>query len=106
MAWVSINSKRMKLALLLCPVLALFGCVNHFPASGVEDFAVVEPFLTPATPVSRPMAQQEPAVQPKKTLIQLEAEELRIRRDTSLSLPIRLQKLRDIWKQQLGVMGR
>lgn len=42
----------------------------------------------------------------RKTLVELEAEELRIRNDNSLGKKERMQKLREIWKQQLTVMGR
>jgi hypothetical protein len=41
-----------------------------------------------------------------KTLVALEAEELRIRQDASLTNEHRMQNLRDIWKQQLAVMGK
>lgn len=41
-----------------------------------------------------------------KTLVALEAEELRIRQDASLTNEHRMQKLRDIWRQQLAVMGK
>jgi len=43
---------------------------------------------------------------PRQKLIELEAEELRIRKDESLTKKERMQKLREIWKQQLEVMGK
>lgn len=41
----------------------------------------------------------------KKTLRQLEAEELRIREDASLTRKERLRRLHEVWKQQREVMG-
>lgn len=41
-----------------------------------------------------------------KSLVELEAEELRIRQDASLTRKERMRKLREIWKQQLAVMGK
>lgn len=43
---------------------------------------------------------------PRKTLGQLEDEELRIRKDQTLTKKERMQQLREIWKQQLAVMGK
>jgi len=43
---------------------------------------------------------------PRKRLIELEAEELLIRKDSSLTKKERMQKLREIWKRQLEVMGK
>jgi hypothetical protein len=48
----------------------------------------------------------EPSLSPRKKLIQLEAEELRIRKDASLTRAERMRKLREIWKQQLEAMGK
>jgi hypothetical protein len=47
-----------------------------------------------------------PRPAPRKTLIELEAEELRIRKDYSVSGPERMRRLRAIWKEQLAVMGK
>lgn len=43
---------------------------------------------------------------PRKQLIELEAEELRIREDASLTKKERMRKLRDVWQRQLAVMGK
>jgi hypothetical protein len=39
-------------------------------------------------------------------MVQLEAEELRIRNDSNLTRAERMQKLRAIWGQQLVLMGK
>jgi len=39
-------------------------------------------------------------------MVQLEAEELRIRKDPNLTRAERMQKLRAIWDQQLVLMGK
>lgn len=59
-------------------------------------------------PVPAPVqsASAAPAQTPRKSLIALEAEELRIRRDPSLTRAERMRKLRDIWQKQLAVMGK
>jgi hypothetical protein len=43
---------------------------------------------------------------PRKKLAELEAEELRIRKDPALDKKQRMEKLREIWKLQLEVMGK
>jgi hypothetical protein len=43
---------------------------------------------------------------PRKKLVELEAEELRIRKDPALDKKQRMEKLREIWKLQLEVMGK
>ena len=43
---------------------------------------------------------------PRKKLVELEAEELRIRKDPALDKRQRMEKLREIWKLQLEVMGK
>jgi flagellar biosynthetic protein FlhB len=43
---------------------------------------------------------------PRKTMVQLEAEELRIRNEPNLTRAERMQKLRAIWDQQLVLMGK
>ena len=47
-----------------------------------------------------------PAASAKKSLRELEAEELRIRKDASLTKEERMRKLREIWKLQLEVSGK
>jgi hypothetical protein len=42
----------------------------------------------------------------KKSLTELENEELRIRQDETLTKPERMRKLHEIWKQQLAAMGK
>jgi hypothetical protein len=42
----------------------------------------------------------------KKTMVQLEAEELRIRNEPNLTRAERMLKLRAIWNQQLALMGK
>jgi len=68
------------------------------PAAPVAPAVAVapEPRPAPAAPVA------EVAV-PQKTLRQLEAEELAIRADTSLTKQERMRRLHDIWKQQREV---
>lgn len=79
---------------------------------------------SPAVPSPAPAARQPvpvPAAQPvvvannaatadnktpRKSLAELEDEELRIRNDRSLTKKERMAKLRAIWKQQLAVMGK
>jgi len=46
------------------------------------------------------------ATSPRRALIQLEIEELRIRRDPTLTREERMRQLRDIWQKQLAVMGK
>jgi len=101
--------ERMKLPLLLFSMFALLGCVNTSSVGKVEDFAVVEAFLSTASAQIHQAPQSRKITVPvthKRSLVQLEAEELRIRRDPSLTPSQRMQKLRDIWKQQLAVMGK
>jgi len=74
---------------------------------------------SPAPPSPVPAAQQETSTtitavaqhtpfnpSSPKTLSELEAEELRIRKDASLTKTERMQKLREIWEQQLAVTGK
>lgn len=60
---------------------------------------------TPAVPVATAQIVSPDPPSPK-TLAELEAEELRIRKDASLSKSERMKKLHEIWKQQLAVTGR
>jgi hypothetical protein len=46
------------------------------------------------------------APSPRKSLIALEAEELRIRQNPALTREERMRQLRDIWQKQLAVMGK
>jgi len=79
------------------------------PVSVVAEAAPPPPSPTPSpTPVAL-LASSDSAGEtksPRKKLIELEAEELRIRKDQSLSKKERMEKLRAIWKQQLAVMGK
>ena len=56
------------------------------------------------TPVQTASLAASPS--PRKSLIALEAEELRIRKDPALTKDERMRKLRDIWQKQLAVMGK
>jgi hypothetical protein len=99
----------MKFPLFLLPIVLVAGCANRFSAGGVDDSAVVDAFLSNASAPLKPLHQSyKPPVQVSspRTLVQLEAEELRIRNDASLTRTERMQKLREIWRQQLVVMGR
>lgn len=58
----------------------------------------------PSAPAPMQTASASPS--PRKSLIALEAEELRIRQDTALTKEQRMRKLRDIWQKQLAVMGK
>jgi len=94
------------------------GAGDPAPPSAVPPTSVALPPNTAAAPAPQPIAADEPAAvlaanlptsavePPTKTLRQLEAEELRIRKDTSLTKPQRMQKLREIWKQQLELTGK
>lgn len=57
-----------------------------------------------ASAPSSPAAAFAPS--PRRALIALEIEELRIRKDPSLTRAERMRKLRDIWQKQLAVMGK
>jgi len=79
------------------------------PSPGPAAIVAAETESAPAPPEVVAVAANEAAAEtktPRKKLIQLEAEELRIRKDESLSKKERMQKLREIWKQQLEVMGK
>lgn len=69
--------------------------------TAIEVGAATSP--TPAIVVASNKSGSEP---PRKKLFELEEEELRIRSDASLSKKERMQKLREIWKQQLAAMGK
>ena len=78
------------------------------PAPRQSPSIVVAAAPTPA-PAPIVVAANAPAGEkktPRKKLIELEAEELRIRKDPALDKKQRMQKLREIWKQQLEVMGK
>jgi len=74
---------------------------------------VVEPSIAPKPSVStetlassaiKPTAKE--SKQGKRSLSELEDEELRIRQDTALPKAERLRKLHEVWKLQLAVMGK
>ena len=100
-------SLRMKLPLLIVLAMSCFGCVSR-QAALLDDGAIVEAFLGGYRSVvnsTRPLVM--PTHQsPRKTMIQLEAEELRIRNEPNLTRAERMQKLRAIWDQQLVLMGK
>ena len=100
-------SPRMKLPLLIVLAMSCFGCVSR-QAALIDDGAIVEAFLGGyRTVVSSPRPPVVPVHQsPRKTMIQLEAEELRIRNEPNLTRAERMQKLRAIWDQQLVLMGK
>jgi len=75
----------------------------------LDDAAAPASQLTAANESATALAANLPttAVEPlKKTLAELEAEELLIRKDASLSKAQRMEKLREIWKRQLEVTGK
>lgn len=81
------------------------------PAAPAEPSIVVAaaepaPAPTPATIVVAAATQTAEKKTPRKKLIELEAEELRIRKDPALDKKQRMEKLRAIWKLQLEVMGK
>lgn len=79
------------------------------PSPEPTPMVVAETETAPAPAEVVVVAANEAAAEtktPRQKLIQLEAEELRIRKDESLTKKERMQKLREIWKQQLEVMGK
>jgi len=92
------------------PVAVAQAVQDAAPAESQE--AAVSTPTAPAVPVvaSAPAPSPAPgapvvevATLPRKTLRELEAEELRIRADTSLTKQERMRRLHDIWKQQREV---
>lgn len=75
------------------------------PSVVVAD-AEPAPSPQPAAIVVAAAQQTAEAKQPRKKLIELEAEELRIRKDPALDKKQRMEKLREVWKLQLEVMGK
>jgi hypothetical protein len=79
------------------------------PTPEPVEAAAASPSPSPAAPAVAQVAANESASatkSPRRKLIELEAEELRIRKDPSLDKKQRMQKLREIWKLQLEVMGK
>jgi hypothetical protein len=94
------------------------------PAKDKTDARVRPPIIPKPKPAKRPSGSTtlylagvvpKPAPAPatvaavqtsRRGLIALEAEELRIRQDAALSQDQRTRKLREIWQQQLAVMGK
>lgn len=82
--------------------------------AGSVAAASVAPAPRPAPPEGRPAAVRAPraskvasaADQSRKSLVELEEEELRIREDANLTKAERMRLLREIWKQQLVVTGK
>jgi hypothetical protein len=97
----------MKLALLIVLAMSCFGCVSR-QAELLDDGATVEAFLGGyRSLVSSPQSSVVTGnYNPRKMMIQLEAEELRIRNEPHLTRAERMQKLRAIWDQQLVLMGK
>ncbi len=99
-------SNRMKFLLLIPLVMSCFGCVSR-QVPLVDDSSVVDAFFGSSQMVviaPKPSAPTGATI--KKTMIQLEAEELRIRNEPNLTRAERMQKLRAIWNQQLALMGK
>ena len=69
----------------------------------VAEVLAVAPAPAPQPASGPSVARVEP--EPPKTLRQLEAEELRIRADQSLTKKERLRRLHEVWKQQREVMS-
>ena len=63
-------------------------------------------YLHDSVSKSAPVSVAATSPSPRRALIALEIEELRIRRDTTLTSEERMRQLRDIWKKQLAVMGK
>ena len=79
------------------------------PPPAADPVPATAPGLSPASAAATVVASNEAAGAPKsprKKLAELEDEELRIRADASLTKAERMRKLREIWKQQLAVMGK
>lgn len=97
----------MKIPLLIVLAMSCFGCASR-QAALLDDGAIVDAFLGGyRSVVSSPRPPVVPVHHsPRKTMIQLEAEELRIRKDPNLTRAERMQKLRAIWNQQLALMGK
>lgn len=76
------------------------------PASGgvAEVFAEAGAAASPVVVAANEVSSQTKS--PRQRLLELEAEELRIRKDPDLTKKERMQKLRAIWKLQVEVMGR
>lgn len=82
--------------------------------SAIPVAQVPQPPPAPAAPAVPEPAMTFVSVEPgggvdppvAKSLVELEAEELRIRKDASLTHKERMRKLREIWRQQLAVMGK
>lgn len=66
----------------------------------------VQAIPTKAAPKPAPPAGASATQTPGRSLVALEAEELRIRQDPALTQEERMRKLRAIWQQQLAVMGK
>lgn len=97
----------MKLPLILAASFFIAGCAARRANTPEQDFQIVEAFRGGGVPVTVIMRNDPvPRAAPRKTLVELEAEELRIRKDYSVSGTERMRRLRAIWNEQLAVMGR
>ena len=88
------------------PAPAVAAASTPAPRPSPSIVVAAAPTPTPAPVVVAANTQTAEKKSPRKKLIELEAEELRIRKDPALDKKQRMQKLRDIWKQQLEVMGK
>ena len=75
------------------------------PAPTEQEFAAAAATPAPAVVIAANETSDR-AKSPRKKLIELEAVEVRIRKDPNLDKKQRMQKLREIWKQQLEVTGK
>jgi hypothetical protein len=76
------------------------------PAPAAKPKAEVAQAAPKPAPAPVQTASVTATPSPRKSLIALEAEELRIRKDPALTREERMRKLRDIWQKQLAVMGK
>ncbi len=99
---------RMKIPFFLAATVMVAGCATRPSSPPEQDFQIVEAFRGDGVPENGAMrsCQDNKSKPRKKNLIQLEAEELRVRKDYSVSGPERMRRLRAIWKEQLAVMDK
>ncbi len=96
----------MKLPLFLATSVFIVGCATRPATTPEQDLQIVEAFRVDGVPLTVVMRKNAvPRSEPRKTLAELEAEELKIRKDYSVSGPERMRRLQAIWKEQLAVTG-
>jgi len=76
------------------------------PAAKVPAPPRTTVYLHDSVSKTAPVSVAATSPSPRRALIALEVEELRIRRDPTLTREERMRQLRDIWKKQLAVMGK